>query len=168
MFWAPYNDAELIAAIKGLEYAVELVISAGDMEFEHEVTLCSDSQLVLGWANGDYRFKQEEKMTLYLDLIRLVKKLGVTTRWVRGHNGDLWNERCDELANLARKRWPVDTKVKTISDSKIGNKRGHVASIWYAGVLKIVDLEAGIVEDYDREIHGKRGSVLEIRDCKKR
>lgn len=27
----------------------------------------------------------------------------VKAKWVRGHDGSFWNERCDELANAARK-----------------------------------------------------------------
>ncbi len=168
---ATNNDAELIAAIKGLDYVMEyLICFQGSFPLELDVTLISDSQIILNWANGSYRFKQEEKMALYDHLRRLVTKLKVKTRWVKGHSGDQWNERCDHLANLARKNLPEapSDKVKDISQSLIGTKKAGTCSIWYGGVLKIVDFSQGIVETYNRDVHGKRGSVIEIREGKER
>lgn len=168
---ATNNDAELIAALMGLEYAVECSIGAGDFDFDMDVTLCSDSKLVLGWASGEYRFKQEDKMDLYHSLTRLVRKLRVKTQWIEGHSGNEHNERCDKLANLARKKLTEEFKappLKDMSDSKIGTKKNHVVSVWYGDVLKIVDFEHGIIENYSRDVHGKRGSVIQIRDCKNR
>lgn len=165
---ATNNDAELIAAIKGLEYALELSIGRGDFDFELDVTLCSDSKLVLGWASGEYRFKQADKMVLYDALTRLAHKLKLQTRWIEGHSGDEHNERCDKLANMGRKKIMDPPPVKSMGDSKIGTKKNHVVSLWYNDVLKIIDFETGSIEDYNREIHGKRGSVLQIRDCKNR
>ena len=96
--------------------------------------------------------------------------MNVKTQWIRGHSGDPWNERCDKLANHARKDLPLDgldlnnSKIST----RIGTKKKDVVSIWYSGKLKIIDFETGIVEDYNREAHGKRGSPIEIREGKER
>jgi hypothetical protein len=150
---------------------MEFFISCeGAMPEDLEVTLISDSQIILNWANGSYRFKQEDKLPLYDHLRRLVTKLKVRTKWVRGHSGDQWNERCDHLANLARKKIPEapGDKVKDINQSLIGTKKNHVFSVWYQGVLKVVDFEQGLVETYSRDFHGKRGSVIEIREGKER
>lgn len=168
---ATNNDAELIAAIKGLEYVLNyLTILQGSFPLETEVTLISDSQIILNWANGKYRFKQVEKMFLYDDLRRLVKKLNVKTKWVKGHDGNVWNERCDKLANNARKGIHTKELDKTSpkADTRIGTKKTGVVSIWYSGQLKVVDFENGIIENYNREAHGKRGSVIEIREDKDR
>ena len=81
---ATNNDAELIASICGLEYVLEYLASfQGSFPIETEVTLISDSEIVLNWANGKYKFKQVSKMFLYDSLQRLVKKLKVKTKWVR-------------------------------------------------------------------------------------
>lgn len=164
---ATNNDAELIAAINGLEYALKLTSS---FPVETRVTLISDSEIVLNWANGTYKFKQISKIDLYDQLRLLVKKMNVKTQWVKGHSGDVWNSRCDKLANNARKGTPETTKSVDITrnNSKIGTKKDGVVSIYYAGKLKIIDFETGIVEDYNREVHGKRGSVIEIREGKNR
>lgn len=168
---ATNNDAELISAIKGLDYALEhLSTLQGSFPIESEVTLISDSEIILNWANGSYRFKQENKMDLYNHLRRLVKKMNVKTEWVRGHSGNVWNERCDKLANNARKGITTERldKPDTKADTKIGKKKNGIVCLWYGQALKIVDLENNIVETYNRDVHGKRGSAIEIREEKDR
>lgn len=101
---ASNNDAELEAAIQGLKAVLMLRIKDPAKYGQNtDVTLVSDSEIVLGWANGTYRFKQKNKMEKYQALKSLVSRLYVGTRWVEGHTGDEHNERCDELANIARK-----------------------------------------------------------------
>lgn len=100
---ASNNDAELEAAIQGLAHVLKMRIDGQIPIGAHEVTLVSDSQIVLGWVTGAYRFKQKAKMQKYEQLQYLVRKLNVKTRWVEGHTGDEHNERCDALANMARK-----------------------------------------------------------------
>lgn len=104
---ATNNDAELMGAIQGLEAVKDLIIvgSLGepeDLPKHNDITLISDSEIVLGWASGRYRFKQESKLEKFKQLQLLMKLLDVKTRWVEGHSGDEYNERCDELANLGR------------------------------------------------------------------
>lgn len=172
---ATNNDAELEAAIQGLTAANTWlsdipykVLSNSPESFS--VTLCSDSEIILGWADGSYKFKQESKVDKYRQLQYLVTNLSVTTQWVKGHSGNEHNERCDKLANLARKKLniPNDMPVQNKGDSAIGDKKNGVVSLWYKGILRIVDFEAGIVETYSRDVHGKRGSVIEIRESKER
>lgn len=171
---ASNNDMELEAAIQGLTAVLKYVVNnthpSLNSEDGPEVFLCSDSQLVLGWADGSFRFKQESKMEKYRQLQYLVKRLKVKTRWIKGHSGNIFNERCDHLANVARKQLvakPID-KPKNLVDTCIGIKRSGVICVWYNDTLKVIDLEANIVENYNRDIHGKRGSALEIRGEKSR
>lgn len=166
---ATNNDAELCGALKGLEYALELSISRGDMDFDLDVTLCSDSKLVLGWASGEYRFKQLDKIDLYDALMRLVRKMKVKTRWVKGHSGEPNNTRCDKLANLARKQMTEKGEssiVRSALESKIGIKKKHVVCVYYENILRIIDFETGLIEVYNRDVHGKRSSIVEIRSEK--
>jgi ribonuclease HI len=89
------NVAELTAAVKGLAYAVK----HHDGE---DITLVSDSQLVLNYANGTYRIKAMHLVNLYRKLRKLYDHLGANGRWVKGHSGDTYNELCDKLAKSAR------------------------------------------------------------------
>ncbi len=111
---ASNNDAELEAAIQGLiavykeKNRLAQVCAAGGYDDDKnparnaEVILVSDSQIILNWANGKNQFKQQDKFEKYNNLRRLVQHMNVKTRWVEGHSGDEHNERCDELANMAR------------------------------------------------------------------
>lgn len=170
---ASNNDAELEAALQGLKAAKEL-ISITPVEYTVQgiqIELVSDSQLILGWADGTYAFRQIDKIDKYKELQLLVKNYNVKTRWVRGHAGDEHNERCDKLANAARtgEQMKAD-KVEAILEGKtlIGHKKSGVVCMWYKNVLKVISLEDNIIETYDRAIHGTRGSMLEVREDKLR
>lgn len=99
---ATNNDAELEAAIMGLA-AVLGHINNSIEKLDTEVWLVSDSQIILRWADGTQRFKQQKKIQKFKALQFLMKRLNAKTRWVQGHSGDEHNSRCDKLANWARK-----------------------------------------------------------------
>ena len=94
--------AELTAAIEGLS---RVPVGAA-------VELVSDSQYVLkgisewrgGWERKGWRNSKGEPVAnlgLWKRLFALADERCVSTRWVRGHNGDAHNERADALANKA-------------------------------------------------------------------
>jgi ribonuclease HI len=171
MSGATNNDAEMQAAIEGLSAVYELLQTNGEIYKFPEVVLVSDSQLVLGWASGTYKFKQQEKIEKFHKLQSLVHKLRVKTRWIKGHSGDEHNERCDKLANEAR--LGVENKkdrkeAKERGETLIGTKKSGTVAVWYRGNLKIIDLETNVIENYDRDVHGPRGSMLEIKEEKSR
>lgn len=172
---ASNNDAELEAAIQGLSAASKLLnenssrvmmtVQPGQPPFK--VTLVSDSQIVLGWTSGQYAFKQHNKIDKYNQLNYLARNLRVDTRWVEGHTGDENNERCDRLANAARLQQGIDSiiekpKKKRKETPSIGLSQTGVMVFWYKNVLKIIDLENNLVEDYNETIHGPRSSHLEL------
>jgi ribonuclease HI len=126
---ATNNDAELESAIMGLAAVLKEIgtdpprISYSDQTLP-EITLVSDSQIILRWANGTQRFKQQKKVQKYKQLQFLMHRLNAQTRWVRGHSGDEHNNRCDRLANWARKGIeepkPQVKKKKNIVNVKFG------------------------------------------------
>lgn len=167
---ASNNDAELEAAIQGLAAAFKYIHTPTNVRTDAirdfpNVTLCSDSQIVLGWANGTYRFKQAAKMIKFDTLKELVRRMGVKTRWIKGHDGNEYNERCDKLANLGRKGLEKEKQAEAeiSANTKIGPKKDGVSAFWYHGTLKIVDFSTNCVENYNKEVHGKRDSKIEIR-----
>ena len=166
---ATNNDMEMLGAIEGLKAAARIAFKPNEpLDPSIQVTLCSDSQIVLGWADGSYRFKQTSKMDKYDTLRSLMKALNAKTKWIKGHSGNEHNERCDKLANLARKKLTEELNPTPKGNTQIGNKRTDTASIWFKGILRVVDFSSGIVETYNKEVHGKRGSVIEIRESKDR
>lgn len=169
---ASNNDAEMEAAIQGLAAALKYLndwVTGEDGKPlgpipSAEVTLVADSQLVLGWVDGTYRFKQQDKIPKYNQLKFLVNRLKVKTRWVRGHAGDEHNERCDKLANCARKKQEVTEKVKEkkITPKQItGNSLGKMC-VWYQHQIKVIDLDRNIVQNYKEEEHGSLENLLKI------
>jgi len=90
------NDAEMAAAIKGMMACQEMV-QPGD-----KVSLCSDSQLCLGWASGRYRNSNPDRTKTVALLQRLLRELEAEPVWVKGHNGHQWNTRADALAHFGR------------------------------------------------------------------
>lgn len=92
------NEAELTACIKALEY-VEHNYTA---KYITDMLLISDSQLALGYANGQFRCRKKHLKPYHDRLAVLYKAMGFGTQWVKGHSGNKWNELCDRMANDAR------------------------------------------------------------------
>lgn len=103
---ADNNDAELEAALIGLKEVQKLYNTKRKNIFnqfpDYEITLCSDSKIVLNWVKGTHVFKKEGKYKRFEGLKELVKLMNVQTKWIRAHAGTEHNERCDELAHQGR------------------------------------------------------------------
>jgi ribonuclease HI len=100
------NRMELLAAIAGLEA----------LKQPCEVTLYSDSKYLVdavqkGWLKS-WQLKSWKKSDgkpvlntdLWERLAPQLKKHRVTFEWVKGHDGHVYNERCDTLATQAADR----------------------------------------------------------------
>ncbi|HVZ39470.1 MAG TPA: ribonuclease HI [Candidatus Kapabacteria bacterium] len=97
------NRMELLAVIAALER----------LNRPCSVRIYSDSQYVVdsvtkrwvySWQRNNWR-KADKKPALNVDLwkrlLPLLEKHNVEFKWVRGHNNNIENERCDELAVAA-------------------------------------------------------------------
>ena len=99
------NRMELMAAISALEA----------LKSPSDVDLYTDSNYlrggittwIKGWKRNGWR-TADKKPVKHEDLWRALDEAAtahhVRWHWVRGHNGDPENERCDELANEAIRR----------------------------------------------------------------
>jgi ribonuclease HI len=97
------NRMELLGAIAGLEA----------LKQPCRVTLWSDSQYLIhalakgwlaGWQQRGWRTASKEPVKnqdLWQRLLRAIDSHTIEWRWVRGHTGDIENERCDQLAVAA-------------------------------------------------------------------
>lgn len=70
------------------------------------IVLYSDSQYLINTMNGSWKRKKNLDLWKQLDAIAKGKK--IQYKWVRGHNGDPLNERCDELATQGIHTWPKE------------------------------------------------------------
>jgi ribonuclease HI len=85
------NRMEFLCAIRALEY-----IPDGS-----SVRIYSDSQLLCKIANGTYKAKKNKD--LCEKLFKQMKAKSVEFNWIRGHSGNLLNNRCDTLASWSIK-----------------------------------------------------------------
>jgi ribonuclease HI len=101
------NLMEMEGAIQGLLKALEM----GLHEWPQPIELVSDSQYTLGIASGGYNASTNlEEAARLRDLALKVK---CRFRWVRGHQGEVFNEACDELAKLGKtENTPADVLEK--------------------------------------------------------
>ncbi len=90
------NRMELLAVIVGLE--------ALNTD-KYPVTVYSDSKYVVdainkGWLHKWVKkgFKGKKNVDLWRRFLPLQKKFKLTFTWIKGHAGNLENERCDALA----------------------------------------------------------------------
>ena len=80
------NRMELLAAIRGLEALNEPC----------EVSLYSDSQYLVNTMNLGWKRKKNTDLWELLDI--QVKRHNVNFIWVKGHEDNEYNNRCDKLA----------------------------------------------------------------------
>lgn len=106
------NRMEITAVIESLSALKE----------QCEVVIFTDSQYVsdainkgwiYGWLHKNWVRKNGETVPnadLWKKILALLARHQVTFNWLRGHDGDMENERCDELARncAARKDLPAD------------------------------------------------------------
>lgn len=84
------NRMELMAFYAALENIPETC---------SKVLFVSDSKYAIGVLSGT--MKAASNLDLVNPIRELIEKKSVEYRWVKGHNGDRFNERCDELANIS-------------------------------------------------------------------
>ena len=82
------NLMELTAVIEGLKY----------FNHEKEFLIYSDSLYVINCANGLWKRTKNKELWEEYDTVSANKK--ITFVWVKGHNGDHYNELVDKLAKL--------------------------------------------------------------------
>lgn len=94
--------AELSAAIEGLSRVPEG--SRIELVSDSQYTLKGLSEWRAGWERKGWKNSAGDPVAnkeYWQRLFALADKRKVTTRWVKGHNGDVFNERCDALATRA-------------------------------------------------------------------
>lgn len=94
--------AELQAAIEGLSHTP--VGATVELVSDSQYTLKGLTEWRKGWERNNWLNSQKQPVAnqaYWKQLFALWDARKVTTRWVKGHNGDPYNERCDALANQA-------------------------------------------------------------------
>lgn len=100
------NEMELTAVIRALETLKEPC----------EVELYTDSNYVVkgleswldSWAKNEWKNSSKKEIAnkeLWQKLYMLKSKHRIHPHWIKGHNGDPMNERCDKVAKQQAKRY---------------------------------------------------------------
>jgi len=104
------NRMELTAALEGLRALKKpcKVIVRSDSQY-----LCNafNKKWIPNWIKKGWKTSQNAPVLnqdLWEFLIEQSKKHQITWEWVKGHSDDEFNNRCDELAVAARKKWDED------------------------------------------------------------
>jgi ribonuclease HI len=96
------NRMELMAAIKGIEALTEnchIILTTDSQYVKNGIT-----QWIHNWKKNNWRNaakKPVKNADLWQELDALVQDHDIEWHWVKGHAGHEYNERADELANLA-------------------------------------------------------------------
>ena len=120
------NRMEIMAILNALEYL---------KSDNREINIYTDSQYVsnsynqkwiLKWERDNFRNKKNED--LWRRFIEYSRILNITITWIRGHNGNEYNELCDKLATGIIKQRDLEIDVgyeKTSKRSKEQNISNH-------------------------------------------
>lgn len=96
------NRMELLAAIEALEALIEpcQVILHTDSQYMRQ----GITKWINGWKRNGWQTKAKEpvkNVDLWLRLDAVQQRHDIDWRWVKGHSGNVENERCDQLAREA-------------------------------------------------------------------
>lgn len=98
----------MTGAIESLKYVAEKDLH---MDGRPVIVFCDSQYVVRGcmqwlpkwkqsnWKKGGGDGSGLKNVELWKEIDDLLQETGVQFRWVKGHNGNHWNELCDRLAN---------------------------------------------------------------------
>jgi ribonuclease HI len=130
------NRMELTAAIRGLEALkrpCRVYLFTDSLYLRKGITQWLSGWVARGWRRKDGELQNED---LWRRLAELVERHEVHWDWVRGHSGNPWNERADELATLEIRRQKGGTARSAKPDAEVflrvscaGRKGGWAALV---------------------------------------
>lgn len=95
------NRMELMAVIKGLEYLLSKGLSKASLYTDSNYVKNGIQSWIYTWKkNGWVNAKKEpvKNQDLWQALDNLNQQVDISYHWVKGHSGNVFNERCDVLA----------------------------------------------------------------------
>lgn len=95
------NRMELMAAIKALEYADSLSPEKIELHTDSEYVMKGMTEWLAGWQKRGWRTagkKPVMNQDLWMNLVVAANDKDIDWKYVAGHSGHEWNDRCDEIA----------------------------------------------------------------------
>ncbi|MEM7725150.1 MAG: ribonuclease HI [Cyanobacteria bacterium P01_A01_bin.45] len=132
------NRMEMQAAIAALEFLKRSGQS-------HPVTLYTDSEYLIncvtkwvhGWKKKGWK-KSDGKPVLNQDLLSILDELNssqISWKYVRGHAGNIGNERCDEIARAFASGGLPSLKQVTVANTTTNNTENNHVNDYYSESL---------------------------------
>ena len=131
------NRMEIMAVIAALKFVKEGAVS-----------LYSDSQYVLRTIDGSYQKKKNKD--LWEELDQLLKNFKMDLHWVRGHNGNKYNERCDEMCSKAM--YDLEHLIKDTGYLEIQTKKREFMDNTKNMKAGSMGVEIALPENYELEM----------------
>jgi ribonuclease HI len=93
------NRMELLAVIVGLEKLKNEKMTVLVVSDSKYVVDAVEKKWVFGWEKTN--FKGKKNPDLWMRFLKIYRKHHVQFKWIKGHNNNPQNERCDALAVMA-------------------------------------------------------------------
>lgn len=104
------NRMELKAAIEGLRYFRDYILTNNEkliLVLDSKYVLNGISQWSDNWIKQGWKKKNGKPVLnadMWQEILSLTNNLDITFQHVRGHSGEKYNEKCDQLATSAAKK----------------------------------------------------------------
>lgn len=100
------NQMELVACLTALDIVLNSKSNSFELKLDSQYVIKGVTEWSKGWIKNNWKNAQKKPVMnkeLWVKILTKVKEInekGVTLKWshVYGHQGELWNERCDEIA----------------------------------------------------------------------
>lgn len=113
------NRMELMAAIKALEYVNQLTPDKIEVNTDSEYVMKGMTQWISGWQKRGWRTAAKKPVLnqdLWMQLVVASAEKEIEWKYVAGHSGHAWNDRCDEIATSCAD----DTSVTLYNGARTG------------------------------------------------
>lgn len=109
--WSSNNAEELSACINAMKAAKILEIKKFILYSDSNYVVKGINSWIYGWFGDDPELKNRANGRLWLELFHLKGQFECEFRWVKGHNGNKYNEMCNSLCMEQLKKHGIDTSV---------------------------------------------------------
>lgn len=111
---ATNNQMELTAAIEALKYLKKnKAKEAVEIYSDSKYVITGITEWIYGWQKNNWRNSQKKPVLnreLWEKLFELTEEFKPAWQYVKGHNGDKWNDRADLIATSFADEDPVKLK----------------------------------------------------------
>ena len=112
---ATNNQMELTAPIEALKYLKNKFSNIENIEIvsDSKYVILGITEWIFNWQKNNWRNANKKPVLnreLWEELCELTQELKLKWIYVKGHNGDKWNERADEIATSFAEGSPVELR----------------------------------------------------------